>query len=86
MLVLSRKEGESIIIVVGKEEIILRIAKVDENNHVKVAIQAPREFSIHREEVYKSIRETNKKAAIKPTNLPNIAQVAKEFKDKSAQL
>ena len=55
MLVLTRKSGESIRI---GEGIVVTI--LDGNgNQVKVGISAPRELSIHREEVYQRIKEEN---------------------------
>ncbi len=66
MLVLTRKPGESIII---GDEIKIHIIEI-KGKQVRLGIEAPRKFSIHREEVYIRIQEENKRAASKsPLNL-----------------
>ncbi len=57
MLVLSRKEGESIII--GKD-IVITILGV-RGNQVRLATGAPADISVHREEVYQRIRSQQMK-------------------------
>ena len=59
MLILTRKVGESIRI---NENICITIVEVDGKN-IKIGIDAPKEISIHREEVFKRIKEENQKAA-----------------------
>jgi carbon storage regulator len=49
MLVLSRRTGEKIII---NDNIIVTISSIQKPNQVKIAIQAPNEISIDREEIY----------------------------------
>lgn len=56
MLVLSRKNGQKIIINDNIEITILE-SKFDS---CKIAIDAPRDVKIYREEVYKQIQMTNK--------------------------
>ena len=56
MLVLSRKNGQKIIIN-DNIEITILDAKFD---NCKIAINAPREVKIYREEVYKQIQQANK--------------------------
>jgi carbon storage regulator len=56
MLVLSRKNGQKIIINNDIEITILE-SKFD---NCKIAISAPREVTIYREEVYKQIQLSNK--------------------------
>lgn len=53
MLVLSRKEGEKILI---GESIELLVVQV-ENDRVKLGVKAPHEVPVHREEVYRRIHE-----------------------------
>ena len=55
MLVLSRKPGESIII---NGDIKITVVQT-KGNQVKVGIEAPKETKIYREELLKSIQETN---------------------------
>ncbi len=59
MLVLTRKNGESIRVADG---IIFTILECG-NGQVKVGISAPPQLPIHREEVYLRIREENLAAA-----------------------
>ena len=55
-LVLTRNVGESIII---GDEVVITISAV-QGNRVKLGIKAPKEVSVHREEVYERIlREEN---------------------------
>lgn len=59
MLVLTRKRDQSIIINENIEVTILDI----QGDQVRIGINAPREVSIHRKEVFLQISEENKKAA-----------------------
>jgi carbon storage regulator len=54
MLVLSRKIGESLVI---GDNVKLTILEV--GGQVKIGIAAPREISVHREEVFKRINATS---------------------------
>ena len=60
MLVISRKKGESLLI---GEDIEITIVKI-ENGTVKIAINAPREISILRTELYKEVTDENQNAMI----------------------
>jgi len=59
MLALTRKKDESIIIGDNIEIKILEIS----GDRVRIGIEAPREISIHRQEIYLQIQEENKMAA-----------------------
>ncbi len=59
MLILNRKAGESIRI---GDDIEIKIVSV-EGGQVKVGIDAPRNVSIHRQEIYASIQDENTEAA-----------------------
>lgn len=59
MLVLSRQRDESIII--GDD---IKITIVDiRGDKVRLGIEAPKEISVHRQEVYEAIRRENQKAS-----------------------
>lgn len=58
MLVISRKKGESLLI---GEDVEITIVKV-ENGTVKIAINAPKEISILRTELYKEVTDENQNA------------------------
>jgi carbon storage regulator len=53
MLVLTREVGQKIIIGDCIEVMILGVSR----GQIKVGIEAPKEVSVHREEVYKKIKE-----------------------------
>jgi len=59
MLILSRKEEESIIINGNIEVKVLEIGE----GKVRLGIKAPKDVDIFREEIYKSIQEENIQAA-----------------------
>jgi len=58
MLALSRKKGESLIINNNVEITILDI----KGDQIKVGIQAPKDVTIYRKEVYLQIQDANKEA------------------------
>ena len=58
MLVLTRREGESIFI--GNKEIIIKILKI-ERHEIKIGIEADKKWSVHREEVFYRIQNSNDK-------------------------
>src|SRR6266446_234834 len=66
MLVLSRQRDETIII--GDD---IEVTVVDiRGDKVRLGINAPREISVHRKEVYDAIRRENREAAqVKPEDL-----------------
>jgi carbon storage regulator CsrA len=53
MLVLTRRQGETVVIADG---IRVRVASIS-GKHVRLAIEAPREIAVDREEVWRSKRE-----------------------------
>ncbi len=59
MLVLSRQRDESIII---GDNIVVTIVDV-RGDKVRLGIEAPREVSVHRREVYEAIQRENREAS-----------------------
>ena len=59
MLILTRKSGESITI---GDDVRITVVEV-KGKQVRIGIDAPRSYMIHREEVYLSIQEENRRAA-----------------------
>ena len=55
MLVVSRKEDESIVI---GNEIEIVVVRIDRNT-VRIGVKAPKNISVHRKEVYEEIRLEN---------------------------
>lgn len=53
MLVLTRKQGESVIIGDNIKVTILQI----QGSNIRVGIEAPNEISVHREEIFNKIQE-----------------------------
>ena len=54
MLILTRKVGESVLI---GDDISITVLSV-RGNQVKLGVEAPKEVSVHREEIYKRIKQT----------------------------
>ena len=65
MLVLTRKEGESITI---GDHIELTVLEV-KGDQIKLGIKAPKEIDIHRKEIYEAIQKENKNALGNPNAL-----------------
>lgn len=53
MLILTRRVGETVMIGDDIEVTILGV----KGNQVRVGVKAPREIGVHREEIYKRIKE-----------------------------
>ncbi|TYQ15019.1 UNVERIFIED_CONTAM: carbon storage regulator CsrA [Acetivibrio alkalicellulosi] len=69
MLVLTRKKNESIVI---GDNIEITIVEV-QGDQVRIGINAPKNVSIHRKEVYLEIQSENKRAAdVKKVNLKDL--------------
>lgn len=78
MLVLSRKINESIII---GEQIEIKVLEI-RDNHIKLGIIAPRNVSIHRQEVFAEIREENLRAARQEQAMPSLESASQALRKK----
>lgn len=58
MLVLTRKQGESIVI---GQDIVITVIEV-RGTQVRIGIDAPRNVQVHREEVFEAVRNENQAA------------------------
>ena len=57
MLVLTRNRGEKIVVA---DNIIITIIEV-RGDRVRIGIEAPRDVSVHREEIYNEIQRDNQR-------------------------
>ena len=77
MLILTRKLGESITI---GDDIKIQVLEI-KGKQVRIGINAPKSFSIHREEIYQRIQEENRLAAQQsPLSLKSISEIWKKKK------
>ena len=78
MLVLSRQRDETIMI--GDD---IEVTVVDiRGDKVRIGINAPKEISVHRKEVYDAIRRENRAAAqVKPEDLSGLGKIGQNPKD-----
>lgn len=60
MLVLSREKNEQIVI--NDEEIVLTVVEI-RGDKVRLGIEAPKDVSVHRREVYEAIQREGEKRA-----------------------
>lgn len=68
MLVITRKKGESLLI---GDDIEIKIVKVDDGS-VKIGIEAPKEKTILRKEVYEKVKDENTNAITKTDDILNL--------------
>lgn len=69
MLVLSRRTNESIVIAGNITVTVLEIR----GDHVRIGIDAPREITVHREEIHAELARANRSAATAaPGDVPRL--------------
>lgn len=59
MLILTRKQGESVAI---GDEIQVTVVEI-QGKQVKLGVKAPREVAVHRQEIYEKIQQENIRAS-----------------------
>ncbi len=74
MLVLTRKLGESIII---GENVQLSVVEINKNN-IKIGINAPKDITIYRKEVFEKIKDENEMSSI--SGIINLADISSNIK------
>lgn len=74
MLVLGRKKDETIII---NDDIEITVTSI-EGDMVRIGINAPKQVTIHRKEVYLEIQEENKQATSNVINLNDFLSMRKK--------
>jgi carbon storage regulator len=82
MLVLSRQRDETIMI--GDD---IEVTVVDiRGDKVRIGINAPKEISVHRKEVYDAIRRENRAAAqVKPEDLSGLGKIGPKGQGKEEE-
>ena len=78
MLVLSRKINESIMI---GDQVEIKVLEI-RDNHIKLGIIAPKNVSIHRQEVFAEIRDENVRAARQDRPLPSLDSASQALRKK----
>ena len=71
MLVLTRKENESIMI---GNEIEVKVLDI-KDNQIKLGIVAPKAVAVHRREVYEAIQAENAEAASTPSDAAGVSDL-----------
>ena len=73
MLILTRKINEAIMI---GEDIKITVVEI-QGDKVKLGIEAPRELSVLREEIYRAVSEENRQAMLNPRGIADIMKQVK---------
>jgi carbon storage regulator len=62
MLILTRRMGENVII---GEDIVITVLGV-KGNQVRIGVKAPRDVTVHREEIFTRIQQENQRSGDSP--------------------
>jgi len=79
MLVLTRKRGQTIVI---GNDIFITVVEID-GDKVKLGIEAPKDISVYRKEIFEAIAAENRSAAgALPEQVSELARLVKSCGDK----
>jgi carbon storage regulator len=70
MLILTRKPGESIFVLVNGEQVKVTVVEL-KGNQIRLGIDAPPSIRIYREEIWEQILEENRRAAEAAASAPS---------------
>lgn len=72
MLIISRREGEKLMI---GDDVVITVVEVT-GTAVRLGIDAPRSLGVYREELWAAVRDENRAAASAPVELPKLPGTA----------
>jgi carbon storage regulator len=81
MLILSRREGESLTI---GDDIVVTVVAIT-GNQIRLGIAAPREVRVLREEIYRAMQEENRAAASAPKARERLEQAFRQVQGKKGE-
>jgi carbon storage regulator len=67
MLILTRRIGETLMV---GDDVTVTVLGV-KGNQVRIGINAPKDVSVHREEIYQRIQQEKQGGSYKPTAIPD---------------
>jgi carbon storage regulator len=78
MLILTRRVGETLII---GDDVIVTVLGI-KGNQVRIGINAPKEVSVHREEIYQRIQQEKNATPAAPAATPPVEEVTIKKEEK----
>jgi len=81
MLILNRKSEEEIYIETPEDRITLKVIGID-GKAVKIGIDAPKEITIYREELYRQVNMENRESVMKKEALGELSGLFGDLDDK----
>lgn len=84
MLVVTRKKNQ--VIVIG-DDIVIKVIDIMDGEYVKIGVEAPKDVSIHRLEVFDTIVKENKAGQYRPDaiNKTVLNELGKLFKNRAGE-